>query len=186
MKKLLPLLLFFPVFAMAQKHKDSTGILPYSDGKIHVTGIITLDSAYDKSTLYDNAVIWFGKSTNDYNNKLQHKDKYGLKDNIIINNRNEGEFVGILNILVSQAFNQILIGFDAYVYAKDGKYKYDFTNYKYLRNLMIGSDVDMVDNLEGFDRKGNKNLMAMIYKNSLVLSESLKKQMETKKPTKDF
>lgn len=175
---------------IAQKQKDTTGILPYANGKIHFTEVIGLDSTYDQKTLYDNALIWFSKATNDYNNKLQHKDKFGLKDNIMINNRPEGEFVGNLNMLVNQSFNQILITFDVYVYVKNGKYKFDFTNYKYLSNAMMnafaGQQVNVGNGLEAFDFKGNKNMIKEVNNITLKLVQDLKEQMTLKKPNKDF
>ncbi|MDQ6756275.1 MAG: DUF4468 domain-containing protein [Bacteroidota bacterium] len=189
-KILLILSLIIVTQTTAQKKKDTTGILPYENSKIHFTSIVMLDSTYDQKTLYDNALIWFSKETNTYNNRLQHKDKFGLKDNIMINNRADGEFVGTLNTLTNQSFNQILIAFDVYVYTKNGKYKYDFTNFKYLTNAMMnafsGNQVNVVTNFEAFDFKGNKNLVKALNENCLALINSLKEQMTIKKPNKDF
>lgn len=175
--------------AKCQKHKDSTGVFNYIDGKIHIASVVITDSSLDKKTLFNNALIWFAKATNDYNNKLQHKDKWGLKDNIAIKNDSECTLVGTLNMNVEKGLNEILIGFDVAIYCKDGKYKYDFTNYKYINNAlmssMAGTDINMSTDLETYDIKRNKKLMILIYNNSISLINSLKNQMQVKSQT-DF
>ena len=171
---------------VSQKH---SGVFPYIDGKIHFTKVVTVDSSIGKETLIKNAIIWFEKTTTDYNNSINNKESYGLKDNTILKNINTGEFVGTLNMIVQQSLSQSLIGFDVYIYAKDGKYKYDFTDFKYLgnslENKMAGRNMNSVTSMESADKSRFKKLMALIYKSCLSAIEKLNEQM-VKQSLADF
>lgn len=173
----------------AQKHRDSTGMFPYQNGKIHIIEVV--QDSLTKDQLFDNASTWFAKETNDYNNIIIHKVDFGIKDNIIINDRSGGEFVGTLKSLARQNFNETLYSFDVYIYVKDGKYKYDFTNFKYLGNSltnnMMGRNMTMDFPLEQIDRTNTKNKNIIIHIKQDVDREisDLKQSMATRS-SKDF
>jgi hypothetical protein len=176
MKNLLILL-----FILATNHSFAqSGVMPYVHGKIHFTDLITVDSS-SKESLSKKAVIWFEKATNDYNNNISNKASFGLKDNIILKDIDNGEFVGTLNMLVPQAFNESLVSFDVYIYTKDGKYRYDFTDFKYLGNSLTnkiaGKNMNSVTTLESIDNKKYKRLMTLIYKSCKSAIENLNEQM---------
>lgn len=165
----------------AQKHRDSTGILPYQDGKIHITSVVT--DSLSKGELFNNALVWFAKETNSLNNQIRHKVSFESKDNIIIKNEQTGEFVGTLKSIAHQSLSDILYSFDIYIYVKDGKYKYDLTNFKYLgnslSNAVAGENMPMDMTIESIDinKPKNRNIIMKINEDVASKTKSLKESM---------
>ena len=181
--------LLLPFNLVAQRHRDSTGIFPYENKKIHITGVVQLDSSHLKKVLFDNSVIWFARATNDFNNQLQHPEKWGLKDNIIIKDEAIGELSGTLRINVKLPFGETLASFDAFVWVKNGRYKYDFTNYKYINNNLSDrfiSPQNTSNDLELYDYKNYKNFLSKLYIASMTMVNNLMKLMATKSIANDF
>lgn len=97
--KVLILLVVVSLSSQLYAQKD-TGVLPYLDGKIHFTNVVAVDSV-SKETLIKNAIIWFEKTTNDYNNSISNKISYGLKDNTILKNIDTGRNMNSVTSLES-------------------------------------------------------------------------------------
>jgi hypothetical protein len=178
------LLLLLPIFSSAQ-----SGIFKYStDGKIHYSAIIELDSSYSKSVIYSNVVAWFSDLTNRYNSEIQNKEMWGLRDNITINNRDSGEFRATGRVLAKQSLNTNVISFDVTVYVKQGKYRYDLTNLYFLgsslANYLEGSSVPFSETLESMDKKPGKFLLS-IDKAMKQVEADMYKQIKNK-PLNDF
>lgn len=187
--------IFFSIFVYnyhAQKKIDSTGIFPYQSGKIHIVDVIK-DSLLSKDQLFNNAVIWFAKQTNSINNKIRNKVAFGIQNNIIIKNEQTGELVGTLKGIAHQSIGDILYSFDIYIYVKDGRYKYDLTNFKYLgnslSNAVAGENMPMDINLESIDKNRpakNRNAIKKINEDVASIINGLKASMSLHSESLNF
>ncbi len=192
MKYLLNSLFTILVFySHAQKKIDSTGIFPYEAGKIHITDIVK--DSLSKDELFNNAVVWFAQQTNSVNNQVRNKISFANKDNIIIKNEQTGEFVGTLKGIAHQSLSDILYSFDIYIFVKEGRYKYDLTNFKYLgnslSNAIAGQNMPMDITLESIDKNRpakNRNAIKKINDDVAKIISGLKESMSSHSQASNF
>lgn len=113
--------MFFLVDSLLAQDK-LLGVLPLKEGKVFYSDVILVDSV-KKDELFIRSKEWFGKKFTSTNEVIQLDDKEAGK---IIQNgiiKSELQF-GPLNT------SRVLVHFTFSVFAKDGKSKYEITNFK--------------------------------------------------------
>jgi len=186
MKYALVFILIFPLIAFTQR----TGYADYDGDKITYSGVLILDSSYKREDLFDNALMWISDATRHYNNLIQNKIAYELKDNIVIQNRDSGEIVATLRMFNAQNANVSVISYDVLIYLKDGRYKYTFSNFlliaSSLANNLVNRNVSVSVPLEGSDTKSRTSFMKRFKLEIEGVLTRMKRNMSYKKPSKDF
>ena len=137
MKLLLPFLLLFTLSALAQDERPAPPI-DDATGKIIYTEVVALDSARTSADLYSSAREWFAKAYKSSNNVLQMDDREG------------GRIVGkalmqVYHRALGRDFPSGYINYTISVYVKDGRYKYEVTDFHHTGQLLSsgGSIPDM-------------------------------------------
>ena len=134
MKKLLIILLIFPLLSLAQKNDkyqklidkytlDSTEwIFPQKNGVVIYTDVVDVDSSIKKDELYNRAKAWFVTEYKSANAVLQMQDK----DAGII--MGKGIFEAGYNMGLMVGFQIVSVYHTVKIFIKDGKYKYEITD----------------------------------------------------------
>jgi hypothetical protein len=124
MKYILLILLFMPAILSAQKND-----LPNIEGRIRYVETVQ-QAGYTVSQLYDNAKIWIQKEQTHFNNQLDRKEEWGLKESLLLDKHNE--LFCICRIVVSTFPEQTYYSFNVQLLFKDGGFKYEFSNFRYI------------------------------------------------------
>lgn len=107
--------------------------LPIVDGRINYTAVITVDNILSKSDLYTRARQWFAKTYKSASSVIQMED------------RESGTIVGKALMQVHhKAMGGLVesghISYTLSVYVKDGRYKYEITDFHHTGQLIRGGN----------------------------------------------
>ena len=134
---LVVILIVYSLVALGQK---GTPELPFVDGKIMYTGVVDVDSTKTKSELYSSVREWFAKTYNSSTKVIQMDDKENGK---------------IIGKALFQVYHKAMkkdhpsgyINYTISVFVKDGKYKYEVTNFYHTGNGGNISDFGDCENM---------------------------------------
>jgi len=146
--------------------------------KITYLEVVYLDSTSNKQDLFLRAKEWFAKTFNSANNVIQMQDK---KEGILIG---KGSFeVFITSLGMKNGGNYF--NFTLSVYFKDGRYKYEFTDFTYSNNYVFkNTPAEDVMNADKKDwhltKKANFEVFSQLETNMYLIISDLKDSM--KKP----
>ena len=139
--------LLFPFFVNAQK-----SILPEKDGKVIFTDVVTVDSTVKKEELFNRARVWFVTEYRSANDVIQMQDKDA---GIIIG---KGSF--IVSNGVGIMINTLKVANTIKLYFKDGKYKYEITDFNVYEGDLPGTPISQ--KAPGYGKKSWQNMLYAI------------------------
>jgi hypothetical protein len=149
------------------------------DSAITFKEVVTVDSVA-KSELFSRARIWFEKTFKD------------SKAVISINDKETGELAGkgIMHFRIAyqgrdNTMIPVTVGFRCLIQTKDGKYRYEFTDFEVIEFWNQISDIGIIGSEQGKDWFGTKKWSKIAYeeskaeveKNTALLIISLKSEM---------
>jgi hypothetical protein len=184
MKKLILFAILFTLMVICIQAKDVPVVFPLNEaGKIVFTEVIEMPNI-TKDALYTRAYEWFAKAFNSANNVIQMQDKENGK---IVG---KGSF-GDINVSVVLGMATVYgnVKFTISIYLKDGKYKYEVTDFYHEGSWVGGGAPPRPYNAGALENEipecGKSNLTLKKWgkikeetnKRVLALIESLKKSM---------
>ena len=162
----------------------------YAQEKLSYNGKVQVDSNLKKNDLFNNARTWFNNSFNNSKNVIQIIDKETGEISA------KGSIKYTSNVVLSSAVTSGYINFSVSIFVKDGKYKYEFTNFthegtpgvKYnnsgisfgLITTHIECPKDIPGSWQGWRNKVWDDIKSQINDNIIPLISSLKQTMITK------
>lgn len=155
MKKILLICLIFSSKAFAQLPVDSnTHLVTYS-------GIVTVNGTQEE--LYSRAREWFAKTYNSAQNVIQMDSKDKIVGKALMQAYYKGGDYGYINYTIS-------------LYLKDGKYKYEISNFYHTGEAVVGSYVGIPDygTCEEMMNEKNKHAQKVGYALITQLDENIK------------
>jgi len=126
------ILIFFLLSLKISAQKNELPVFPIDSitNKITYSEIVYLDSSSNKQDLFLRAREWFAKTFNSSNHVIQMQDKI---DGILIGKGSFEVFITSLGMKNGGNF----FNFTLSVYLKDGRYKYEFTDFTYTNNSVF-------------------------------------------------
>ncbi|GIM61119.1 hypothetical protein CAPN008_11690 [Capnocytophaga canis] len=153
------------------------------------TEVIKVDERLSAKTLFANAKIWFTESFKDPKEVIILDD---TQNNILIG---RGSIKYNTKIWIGSAAREGYLSFDVNIACKDGRYKYNFTNFTHIgKNSMgivpTGDEMPHFTGLnagggKGYKTKVTKEIKEIIDKKIEPLIESLKIAMDKKLTTQE-
>ena len=187
----LKLLVFLALLYTNSVFGQNKQIVPIDSttNKITYSGVVVLDSSATKEELYSSTKIWFVKAFK------------SAKDVIQIDDLSDGKIIGKGSTLVN--YKNVLgspneggyISFVITVFVKNGKYKYEITDFYHTGNVLsmgttIMSNIGPCENMINSKKRSYQTLFNMILtdldKNVVELIKSLNAELlKSTKPNKD-
>lgn len=133
MRILILLLLLLPQVGLTQKIENLSP-LPIIANKVHYSEVVESGQPYNIQQLHKNATPWNLKEQTHFNNQVENKEEWKLKNAILYNSPNELFGICRIAIKVNPITNYYSLNF--HLLFKNGKYKYEFSNFRSLGNTM--------------------------------------------------
>lgn len=178
MKSILALILLTPLFSIGQNNE-----IPLKDGELNYSEVVVLDSTFKKNDLYINAKKFFVDVYHSAKDVIQLDDK----DAGIVIGKGYFETLWKANFLYTY---QLQIWHTIKISIKDGKYKYEITDFRYKYYVApdkYSSGGWNEGNLKDWKKvhNGEKSIQEAILKEEAEISQ-LKTYMSKRSSTADF